>query len=38
MQDFLGASFIGRPLVTGLFVGLLFGDVTQGLIMGATLE
>lgn len=38
MQDFLGSSFIGRPLVTGLFVGLLFGDVTQGLIMGATLE
>ncbi|EOU17114.1 PTS sugar transporter subunit IIC, partial [Enterococcus avium] len=38
MQDFLGASFIGRPLVTGLFVGLLFGDITQGLIMGATLE
>lgn len=38
MQDFLGTSFIGRPLVTGMFVGLLFGDVTQGLIMGATLE
>ncbi len=38
MQDFLGSSFIGRPLVTGMFVGLLFGDVTQGLIMGATLE
>ncbi|MTD38695.1 PTS sugar transporter subunit IIC [Erwinia sp. CPCC 100877] len=38
MQDFLGSSFIGRPIVTGMFVGLLFGDLTQGLIMGATLE
>lgn len=38
MQDFLGSSFIGRPVVTGFLVGLVFGDVTQGLIIGATLE
>ncbi|WP_125582846.1 PTS mannose/fructose/sorbose/N-acetylgalactosamine transporter subunit IIC [Lacticaseibacillus suibinensis] len=38
MQDFIGSSFIGRPLVTGPIVGLLFGDLQQGLIIGATLE
>lgn len=38
MQDFLGSSFIGRPVVIGFLVGLVFGDVTQGLIIGATLE
>lgn len=38
MQDFLGSSFIGRPIVTCLFVGLIFGNVQQGLIIGATLE
>lgn len=38
MQDFLGSSFIGRPIVTGFLVGVLFGDIKQGLLMGATLE
>ena len=38
MQDFLGSSFIGRPIVTCLFIGLIFGNVQQGLIIGATLE
>ncbi|MDF7682782.1 PTS sugar transporter subunit IIC [Lactobacillus sp. ESL0679] len=38
MQDFLGSSFIGRPIVTGCLIGLVFGNVTEGLKMGATLE
>ncbi|WEV43170.1 PTS sugar transporter subunit IIC [Lactobacillus sp. ESL0684] len=38
MQDFLGSSFIGRPIVTGCLIGLVFGDITEGLKMGATLE
>lgn len=38
MQDFLGSSFIGRPIVTCLFIGLIFNNVQQGLIIGATLE
>lgn len=37
-QDFLGASFIGRPLVTGPIIGLIFGDLTQGIIIGGQLE
>ena len=37
-QDFLGASFIGRPLVTGPIIGLIFGNVTQGIIIGGQLE
>ncbi len=37
-QDFLGASFIGRPLVTGPIIGLLFGDIKQGVIIGGQLE
>lgn len=28
-QDFLGTSFIGRPIVTGMFVGLLFGNLKK---------
>ena len=34
----LGTSLISRPIVTGLFTGLVMGDVKTGLIMGATLE
>lgn len=34
----LGTSLLSRPLVTGLLVGLVMGDVKTGLIMGATLE
>lgn len=37
-QDFLGASFIGRPLVTGPVIGLIFGDIKQGIIIGGQLE
>ena len=37
-QDYLGSSFIGRPIVTGFLLGILFNDVQAGLIMGATLE
>lgn len=37
-QDFLGTSFIGRPIVTGMFVGLLFGNLKEGLLMGAASE
>lgn len=38
LGDFFGTTFIGRPLVTGMLVGLAMGDVTQGLIIGASLE
>lgn len=35
---FNGLSHIHRPLVSGLIVGLILGDVRTGLIAGATLE
>lgn len=35
---FNGLTHIHRPLVTGLVVGLILGDITTGLIIGATLE
>jgi len=35
---FDGLTHIHRPLVTGLVVGLILGDVNTGLITGATLE
>ena len=38
MEDFLGASLLSRPLVLGPLVGLVLGDITQGIIIGATLE
>jgi|WetSurMetagenome_2_1015567.scaffolds.fasta_scaffold00347_7 fructoselysine/glucoselysine PTS system EIID component len=38
MEDFLGASLLSRPLVLGPLVGLVLGDITQGVIIGATLE
>ena len=34
----LGTSLLSRPIVTGLFVGIVLGDVKTGVIMGATLE
>lgn len=33
-----GDSMISRPLVTGVAVGLVLGDLKSGIIMGATLE
>lgn len=33
-----GTSLLSRPIVTGLFVGLVLGDIKAGIIMGATLE
>lgn len=35
---FNGLTHIHRPLVTGLVVGLILGDLTTGLIIGGTLE
>ncbi len=37
-EDFLGTTLINRPLVLGPLVGLILGDVTQGIIIGGTLE
>ncbi len=37
-EDFLGTSLLSRPLVLGPLVGLVLGDITQGIIIGATLE
>lgn len=34
----LGTSLISRPIVTGLFTGIVMGDIKTGIIMGATLE
>lgn len=36
--DQLGSLYINRPIVLGPLVGLILGDVQQGVIMGATLE
>lgn len=33
-----GITMLGRPLFTSLFVGLILGDVQQGVIVGAALE
>lgn len=33
-----GSSLITRPIVTGVLVGLVMGDLKTGIIMGATLE
>jgi len=37
-EDFLGTTLLSRPLVLGPLVGLVLGDMTQGIIIGATLE
>ncbi|MBS4535582.1 PTS mannose/fructose/sorbose/N-acetylgalactosamine transporter subunit IIC [Clostridium sp. D2Q-14] len=34
----LGTSLLSRPIVTGLFTGIIMGDVKAGVILGATLE
>lgn len=38
LEDFTGTSMLCRPLVLGPLVGLVLGDVTQGIMIGATLE
>jgi PTS system mannose-specific IID component len=37
-EDFLGTTLLSRPLVLGPLVGLVLGDLAQGVIIGATLE
>ncbi|MDB5024545.1 MAG: hypothetical protein JWP78_2300 [Mucilaginibacter sp.] len=37
-EDFLGTTLLSRPLVLGPLVGWVLGDLTQGVIIGATLE
>jgi len=37
-EDFLGTTLLSRPLVLGPLVGLVLGDFSQGIIIGATLE
>ncbi|MDP4108649.1 MAG: PTS sugar transporter subunit IIC [Bacillota bacterium] len=38
LGDFFGTTFIGRPLVTGMLVGLVMGNLREGLMIGASLE
>ncbi|SHJ16856.1 PTS system N-acetylgalactosamine-specific EIIC component, Man family (TC 4.A.6.1.4) [Clostridium cavendishii DSM 21758] len=38
VDHFDGLTHIHRPLVTGLVIGLILGDVKQGIIIGAALE
>ena len=37
-EQLFGITMLGRPLFTSLFVGLILGDVTTGVIVGAALE
>ena len=37
-EDFLGTTLLSRPLVLGPLVGLVLGDLSQGVMIGATLE
>ncbi|OUP08900.1 PTS sugar transporter subunit IIC [Collinsella sp. An2] len=37
-EQLFGITMLGRPLFTSLFVGLILGDVTNGVIVGAALE
>jgi fructoselysine/glucoselysine PTS system EIID component len=37
-EDFLGTTLLSRPLVLGPLVGLVLGDMEQGVMIGATLE
>ena len=37
-EDFLGTTLLSRPLVLGPLVGVVLGDMEQGVIIGATLE
>jgi len=34
----LGTNLLSRPIVSGVLVGLVMGDLKEGIIMGATLE
>lgn len=34
----LGTSLLSRPIVTGLFTGIVLGDVKTGIIMGRLLN
>lgn len=34
----LGTSLLSRPIVTGWLTGMVLGDMTAGIVMGATLE
>jgi fructoselysine/glucoselysine PTS system EIID component len=37
-EDLLGTTLLSRPLVLGPLVGLVLGDLHQGIIIGASLE
>ncbi|OCG38315.1 PTS mannose/fructose/sorbose/N-acetylgalactosamine transporter subunit IIC [Gilliamella sp. Gris1-4] len=37
-EYFLGSSMLSRPLITFTLAGLVMGDITQGIIIGASLE
>ncbi|HEV3324609.1 MAG TPA: PTS sugar transporter subunit IIC [Puia sp.] len=37
-EDFLGTTLLSRPLVLGPLVGLVLGDLHQGILIGASLE
>jgi fructoselysine and glucoselysine-specific PTS system IID component len=37
-EDLLGTTLLGRPLVLGPLVGLVLGDLHQGIVIGASLE
>ena len=37
-EDFLATSLLSRPLVLGPLVGLVLGDLNQGIMIGASLE
>ena len=37
-EDLLGTTLLSRPLVLGPLVGLVLGDLQQGIIIGASLE
>jgi fructoselysine/glucoselysine PTS system EIID component len=37
-EDLLGTTLLSRPLVLGPLVGLVLGDLQQGVIIGASLE
>jgi fructoselysine and glucoselysine-specific PTS system IIC component len=38
MNSFFGSSNLGRPILMSTLVGLALGDVTTGIMVGATLE
>src|ERR1700753_2013515 len=37
-EDYLGTTLLSRPLVLGPLVGLVLGDLHQGIVIGASLE